>query len=65
MSLTLIVTPQKYLFLTAKTRGMKQNEVFVFQRAEIQCFVRRQMNPYYLLISVIVSNFATEVYPHC
>ena len=44
---------------------MKLNVVFYFQIADIQWFAKSEMNSNYLLVSVIVSNFATEVYPHC
>ena len=60
MSLTLVEPPQKYLFLAAKTRRIKHNELFVFQIVEIQWFTKREMNCDYLLIYVIVSNFANQ-----
>ena len=43
---------------------MKLNDVFYFQKVEIQWFAKSEMNSNYLLVSVIASNFATEVYPH-
>ena len=65
LSLTLVEPPQKYLFLAAKTRGIKHNELFVFQRVEIQRFAKEEMNCNYLLDLVNVCNFANEVCPHC
>ena len=44
---------------------MKLNVVFYFQKVEIQWFAKSEMNSNYLLVSVNVINFATEVYPHC
>ena len=44
---------------------MKLNEVFYFQTIELQWFAKDEMNCDYLLISVIVCNFANEVCPHC
>jgi hypothetical protein len=61
LSLTLIVTPQKYLFLAAKTRGMNLNEVFYFQMVEIQWFAKGEMNCDYLLDSVKVRIFANQL----
>ena len=49
--------------MAAKTRGMNLNEVFYFQTVEIQWFAKGEMNCDYLLVSVIVSNFANEEYP--
>ncbi len=49
------------MFLAVKTRGMNQNEVFYFQTVEIQWFVKGEINCEYLLISVIVSNFANKI----
>ena len=48
-----------------KTRGMKLNDVFYFQTVEIQWFAKCEMKCDYLLDSVNVCNFATEVYPYC
>jgi len=44
---------------------MAMNELFIFQAVELQRFEKREMKCDYLLDSVFVSNFATEVYPHC
>ena len=40
---------------------MNLNEVFYFQAVEIQWFAKGEMNCDYLLVSIIVSNFANEV----
>ena len=55
--------PQKYLFLAAKTMGIKKNELFYFQTVEIQWFAKDEMNSNYLLDSVIDCNFANKISP--
>jgi len=44
---------------------MAMNELFIFQMVEFQRFEKCEMKCDYLLVPVIGSNFATEVYPHC